>query len=64
VTIADLTLITGIFCLEAVDFDLSPYSTISSWYNNFKKEQTELWAISKQAMDELHGSYLNPPQPM
>ncbi|CAB3369874.1 Hypothetical predicted protein [Cloeon dipterum] len=60
-TIADLSLVTGIFCLEAIDFDISAYPTVASWYNNFKKEQPDLWAISKPAMDELHHFYLNPP---
>lgn len=61
VTIADFQLIAATMCLEAIDFDISPYPLISKWYDTFKKENPELWAITEKGMKELAYFEKNPP---
>lgn len=53
VTIADFALVSATLCLEAISFDLSPYPLITKWYNNFKQEFPDLWAIANAGMQEI-----------
>lgn len=52
-TIADFPLINATMCLEAINFDLSPYPFVVKWYEIFKKENPELWAITEEGMKEI-----------
>ncbi|KAF2881599.1 hypothetical protein ILUMI_24574 [Ignelater luminosus] len=60
-TIADLQLVTATMCLEAINFDLSPYPLVAKWYETFKKEYPELWAITEGGMKEITEFEKNPP---
>ncbi|XP_025832350.1 glutathione S-transferase 1-1 [Agrilus planipennis] len=53
VTIADFQLITATMCLEAINIDFSQYQLVKKWYNTFKKEHPDLWAIAVPAMKEI-----------
>ncbi|XP_034660818.1 glutathione S-transferase 1-1 isoform X2 [Drosophila subobscura] len=61
VTIADFALISATICLEAIDFDLSPYPLVNKWYNNFKEEYPQLWEIANSGMQEINAFEHNPP---
>ncbi|XP_030373540.1 glutathione S-transferase 1-1 isoform X2 [Scaptodrosophila lebanonensis] len=61
VTIADFALISATLCLEAISFDLSPYSLVQKWYATFKAEYPELWEIANSGMQEIHEFEQNPP---
>lgn len=61
VTIADFQLITATMCLEAINFDLTPYPLVAKWYATFKKEYPELWSINIQGMNEISAFEKNPP---
>ncbi|SPP86436.1 uncharacterized protein LOC117588487 [Drosophila guanche] len=61
VTIADFSLISATICLEAIDFDLSPYPLVNKWYNNFKEEYPQLWEIANSGMQEINAFEHNPP---
>lgn len=60
-TIADIAVSTAALCMEASNFDMSPYPTIDRWYQTFKKECPELWNVIKDCRDDLHEYYVNPP---
>lgn len=60
-TIADFPLITATLCLEAIDFSLDEYPLIKNWYETFKKENPDLWAIAEGGMKELAHFEKNPP---
>ncbi|XP_062123930.1 uncharacterized protein LOC133837260 isoform X1 [Drosophila sulfurigaster albostrigata] len=61
VTIADFALVSSTLCLEAIDFDLSPYPLVQKWYATFKAEYPELWAIANSGMQEINAFEHNPP---
>ncbi|XP_003736860.1 glutathione S-transferase 1-1 isoform X2 [Drosophila pseudoobscura] len=61
VTIADFALISATICLEAIDFDLSPYPLVNKWYTNFKEEYPQLWEIANSGMQEINAFEHNPP---
>ncbi|KAL7728894.1 hypothetical protein ACLKA6_004233 [Drosophila palustris] len=61
VTIADFALVSSTLCLEAIDFDLSPYPLIQKWYSTFKEENPELWQIANSGMQEINAFEHNPP---
>lgn len=48
-------------CLEAINFDLTPYPLVKAWYDRYKKENPELWAIVEGGMKELIDFAKNPP---
>lgn len=48
-------------CLEAINFDVSGYPLIVKWYETFKKEYPELWAIAEGGMKEISEFEKNPP---
>jgi len=60
-TIADLPLITGTVCLEAMGLDLSPFPRIQTWYEGFKTKNLLLWGIGIQGLEELSAFKKNPP---
>ncbi|XP_063827577.1 glutathione S-transferase 1-1 [Ostrinia nubilalis] len=60
-TIADFQLINSTMTLEAIDFDFSKYKKIHKWYNDFKKDNPDLWKISEEAMKEIQHFAANPP---
>ena len=51
----------GIVLLEVIDFDLSPYPSVKSWYENFTKEYPELWSLAEGGLKELEQFEKNPP---
>ncbi|KAM8706717.1 hypothetical protein ACLKA7_010907 [Drosophila subpalustris] len=61
VTIADFALVSSTLCLEAIDFDLSPYPLIQKWYSTFKEENPELWQIANSGLQEINAFEHNPP---
>ncbi|XP_017142246.1 uncharacterized protein LOC108155740 isoform X1 [Drosophila miranda] len=61
VTIADFALISATICLEAIDFDLSPYPLVNKWYTTFKEEYPQLWEIANSGMQEINAFEHNPP---
>ncbi|XP_059610053.1 glutathione S-transferase 1-1 [Phlebotomus argentipes] len=61
VTIADFTLITATCGLEAINFSLDEYPVLKNWYETFKKEYPDLWAIAEGGMKELAAFEKNPP---
>ncbi|ALC46666.1 gfzf [Drosophila busckii] len=61
VTIADFALVASTLCLEAIDFDLTPYSQVKKWYASFKEEYPELWQIAESGMKEINAFEHNPP---
>ncbi|CRK99146.1 CLUMA_CG012508, isoform A [Clunio marinus] len=50
VTIADFAFVSTIICLEAVEITFDEFPLITKWYNNFKKENPEEWAVAEEAM--------------
>ncbi|XP_018564199.1 glutathione S-transferase 1-1 [Anoplophora glabripennis] len=61
VTIADFQLVTSTMCLEAINFDISPYPLVKNWYENYKKEYPHLWSIVEEGMKEIEEFERNPP---
>jgi glutathione S-transferase len=61
ITIADLPLVMGTVLLEVIEFDLSPYPKVKSWYEGFKLNQKELWTLAEQGLKELQEFEKNPP---
>ena len=60
-TIADFPLVTATLCLEGISFSIDNYPLVKQWYETFKKEYPELWAIGKSGMDEITAFEKNPP---
>jgi glutathione S-transferase len=61
ITIADFQLVTATMCLEAINFDFSSYKAVSKWYDTYKKEYPDLWAIVEGGMKEIAEFEKNPP---
>lgn len=61
VTIADFALVATIECLEAIAFPLGKFTLISAWYENFKKENPEVWAVADECMQVIKEIEKNPP---
>ncbi|XP_017774400.1 PREDICTED: glutathione S-transferase 4-like, partial [Nicrophorus vespilloides] len=61
VTIADYQMITATMCLEAINFDLTPWPLVCKWYSTFKQENPDLWAIVVEGMKEIADFEKNPP---
>ncbi|XP_068152064.1 uncharacterized protein gfzf isoform X1 [Drosophila tropicalis] len=61
VTIADFALVSATLCLEAINFDLSPYPLVQRWYFAFKEEYPQLWEIANSGMQEIKAFEQNPP---
>jgi len=61
ITIADFQLATATMCLEAIDFDISNYPLVRTWYSTYKKEYPELWKIVEAGMKEISAFEKNPP---
>lgn len=50
VTVGDFCLISGTICLEGIEFDISEWPLVKKWYENFKAEQPQFWAIAKETL--------------
>nr|XP_023027125.1 glutathione S-transferase 1 [Leptinotarsa decemlineata]7RKA_A Chain A, glutathione S-transferase u1 [Leptinotarsa decemlineata]7RKA_B Chain B, glutathione S-transferase u1 [Leptinotarsa decemlineata] len=61
VTIADFQLVTATMCLEAINFDISPWPLVENWYDTYKLEHPTLWKIVEGGMKELEAFEKNPP---
>lgn len=61
VSIADIALIASTISLEAINFDLTPYTMVMKWYTNFKVKNEQLWNIANAGMQELKEFAQNPP---
>ncbi|KAK4880932.1 hypothetical protein RN001_004251 [Aquatica leii] len=61
ITIADFQLVAATMCLEAIKFDISSYPLVHNWYETFKREHPELWAIAEKGMAEIAEFEKNPP---
>lgn len=60
-TIADLPLVGSVMCLEAINFPFDKFTLVKKWYDNFKSENPELWAICEIGMKEITEFEKNPP---
>nr|AHC08059.1 delta glutathione S-transferase [Locusta migratoria] len=60
-TLADLSLVAATMCLEAVEFDLTPWARVQRWYADFKQAAPRLWAVAEPAMLELRAFSNSPP---
>jgi len=61
VTIADFPLISSIICLEGIGFKFDQFTLIKNWYENFKKENPNEWAIAEGGMKIIQDLEKNPP---
>lgn len=61
VTLADFALASATLCLEGIDFSLNEYQLIKKWYETFKREYPNLWAIGAGGMKEIAEFNKNPP---
>ena len=61
VTIADISLACSMTVLEAIKFDLNAYPLVQKWYEIFKRENSSLWKLAQNALDELSSYEINPP---
>ncbi len=61
VTIADFPLITSMICLEGIEFSFDKDSLIKTWYENFKRENPEVWAVAEEGMKVINEINKNPP---
>ncbi|XP_059476447.1 glutathione S-transferase 1-like isoform X1 [Neocloeon triangulifer] len=59
-SIADIGLLQTAICMEAADFDFSPYPLIAKWYETCKT-QGAMWEDFKAIRDDLHFFLKNPP---
>ncbi|OXA43391.1 glutathione S-transferase 1 [Folsomia candida] len=60
-TIADLPLFVGTLLLQVIDFDLSPYPGVKSWYAAIQSGHPDLYAIAEKGLAELKEFEKNPP---
>lgn len=60
-TLADFALASATLCLEGIDFSLNEYPLIKKWYETFKTEYPNLWAIGAGGMKEIAEFNKNPP---
>jgi len=60
-TIADMSLVMSTVCLEAINFDFSPFPMVKAWYGNFKKNHADIWALADMGLQELVMYAKNPP---
>lgn len=61
VTIADFALVATIECLEAIAFPFEKFTLIKTWYDNFKLENPEVWAVADECMQVIKEIEKNPP---
>lgn len=61
VTIADFALITSVSCLEAIGFSFEKFTLIKTWYETFKRENPDIWAIDEGGMKIIQEFEKNPP---
>lgn len=61
VTIADFPLIASMICLEGIGFSFDNYKLIKTWYETFKRELPEVWAIAEVGMNIIKDIEKNPP---
>lgn len=61
VTIADFPLIASIICLEGIGFQFDQFALVKKWYENFKKENPDEWAIAEGGMKIIQDLEKNPP---
>lgn len=61
VTLGDFALISGTICLEGIGFDLSEWPVVKKWYENFKTEQPQFWAIAEEFLKWIVEFNTNPP---
>lgn len=60
-TIADFPLVASVMCLEAIDFSIDKYPLVKKWYETFKEENPDLWAICNGGKVEITEFNSNPP---
>ncbi|XP_063243439.1 glutathione S-transferase 1 [Bacillus rossius redtenbacheri] len=60
-TIADLALVAATMCLEAINFDVSPYPRVARWYADFKGDFPSLWRVAERGMKEIRQFDRDPP---
>jgi len=61
VTVADFALIASVLCLEGVGVPFDKYPLVTKWYENFKRENPEEWAIAEEGMKIIQDIEKNPP---
>jgi glutathione S-transferase len=61
VTIADFGLIASMVCLEGISFPFDKFKLVSTWYETFKRENSEVWAVALESMKVIQEIEKNPP---
>lgn len=61
VTIADFPLIASMVCLEGIGFPFDKFTLVKKWYENFKRENPEEWAIADSGLKVIQDLEKNPP---
>lgn len=60
-TIADLPLVSTMICLEGIDFNFDQFTLVKKWYENFKIENPNEWAIAEEGLKIIQDINKNPP---
>ncbi|CAG9807626.1 unnamed protein product [Chironomus riparius] len=61
ITIADFPLVTSMICLEGIAFPYDKFTRVKTWYETFKRENPELWAIAEGGLKVIQEIEKNPP---
>ena len=61
VTIADFPMIATMVCLEGIGFPFDKFILVKKWYENFKRENPEEWAIAESGLKIIQDLEKNPP---
>lgn len=59
VTIADFALVSSVQCLEGIGFNFDKFTLVKNWYENFKRENPEEWAVAEECLKVIQDK--NPP---
>lgn len=60
-TIADIALISGTLPLEGIGYKFDHFVLVTNWYNMFKREHPDLWAVARADVDQIAAFEENPP---
>lgn len=60
-TIADFPLVSSMVCLEGIGFNYDQFTLVKKWYENFKVENPNEWAIAEDGMKVIKEIEQNPP---
>lgn len=61
VTLADFAIIASINCLAGIGYSFEKFKLITAWYDNFKAENKNEWAIAEKGLNIIKDLEINPP---